>query len=321
MARVPAGFQPEPGESRCGASWPRSITVTGEIPGTGGYGRDRKHALPRVGTLPGQTSYDTADERRFIEQVSASAERVGNEYRDASQARDITPEEGELIRYLLQLATSNLARAQNLYAYWRGDGAHPQTGERLQSEWPLPAGDDIDRYIAECAGRRGEWVEDRELVGAEVQVIRSYYCPGSAQYLQRQKDRNSIRRLLEDAAAAVRCAHFGLWRMVLYNAAYAQWSAQQTGMGITARPGEFVPPLGVQQRPGEYVPPLGFAAPPELPRILDPDEPEPDDVFPEEPGLYGETPPLPPPPPPRRPAWVGPVAVGGLAALAYYVLK
>ena len=318
MAKVPSGFQAEPGQSSCGNSWPDLITVNGMIPGTGGYGSDRTQSLLPVATMPSGNdwySYDGAAERKFIEDIKYRLGQVDTERFTAGQRGDLSLKEADAVRYLANLARNNLERVQNIYRFWNGElEVHPQTGSRLpvdapaprhpgsgsnlRSEWPLQAGVSLAKYMSECTNKSDEWVETSE----GPRVVRLYYCHGIEIRIERVEDRERIRRLIIDAAAAVRCAHFGLWRMTLYNQALKKWREHQTGLGFGQRPGEYVPPLGFEQRPGEYVPPLGFGFPPELPVIPDPETPEPEE--PEEPiptGFGEPTPPVPTPPVPMVP--------------------
>ncbi len=305
MTQVPSGFQPEPGQLRCGDSWPDKITVDGMIPGTGGYGSDRTKTLLAVATMPSGNdwySYDGAAEREFIEEITFRLGQVDGDIFNADQQGDLSLEEVAAVRYLTTIARNNLARVRNIYLFWNGDlEVHPQTGVRLAkddpsgriSEWPLQAGASLDQYMPECANKSNEWVSDQELMwtestepmrsgetGLNMAHLRYYYCHGLGRKQERAKDRERIRRLTIDAASAVRCAHFGVTRMKLYNEAYKEWSRHQTGLGFGQTPGEFVPQLGFEQRPGEYIPPMGFAIPPDLPGIPDPDTP---DLEPEEP--------------------------------------
>ncbi len=351
--KVPSGFTPEPGAQRCGDSWQDFLMVTGELPGTQGYGKDSKHSLPPVvsegaptKTVPGATpgtwySYDTDAERKFVDGMAPSAKRVYTELDAVNEGRlgnnsklRLTPMQIQEVQYLMDLHEANLDRVEALYAYWEGDrNLHPQTGEYTTNEWPLPAGDDIEDYVAECEGLSGKWVEETGFGFEGGTVLRSYYCPGGAGLARRAKDRNAIGRLLIDAAKAIRCAHWGLWRMALYGMERAAWDAGPGGRGIQQRPGEYTAPLGLQQRPGEYVPPIGFSnVPPEdLPPIPDPIEPDPEEAAETEgprdiprrsPLAGGATGLLPPgPPPPAASPWRTPLLVGGAAAVAWVLLK
>ncbi len=246
MAQVPQRYQAEPGARFCGESYQQTITVTGEIPGRGGYGADRKHVVPRVAKLPTTPNFwsrRSGEEAAFRERVEAAASHLLTEIADARGKQAISADEAASLRYLVDLARSNLARVDELYAYWDGAGVHPDHGTVLPSfegdvsDWPLPEGDRIEQHVAQCADVRGDWVEERALVGTEVETIRWYYCPGSVGMGRRAADRASILRNLVDAAKAVRCAQWGLWRLVLVGEALAAWEEEYGGLG-------FVPGVG-----------------------------------------------------------------------------
>lgn len=320
MAKVPSGFQPEEDEPRCGDSFSRQITVTGVVPGTGGYGSDLTKVLKLVASEPHGDWYsrDSAEEQSFIENILYTSNRVERDLAAAVLREQLTEAQADSVAYLINLSKRNILRVELLYEYWEGEAAHPQTGSSLPvddtsgraSEWPLPEGDDLYNYLPACRGLTGEWVDDRQLMGSEVQHLRYYYCPSSESHAQRKRDRAAIRELLINAARAVRCAEFGLWRQVLYNEAYEVWSQHSTGLGYQREPGEppTVPPITA--RPGESGPQVRARVapppqpPPEVPHILlpepvglppipDPDEPEPEP----EPEL-GEAARAPEPPPP-----------------------
>lgn len=263
MTGVPLSYTPEPGSARCGNSFERNITVTGEIPGRNGYGGDLKHILPRVAKVPtGQWwSQESTKERTFVASVRNGLERARRDLAD--NLLQVGALDSLTIEYLFDLAEGNLERVDRIYAFWRGQGAHPETGNWLpadhnvpspigagtfsrRSEWPLTASDAIYEYLEECHGQSARWVEDRELVGNTVQTVRLYFCPGDTTRQQRARDRAQILELLLDAARAVRCAHYGVWRLVLYKRAVQRWNAQYGDLPDLAAPTEPRP----RPRPG-----------------------------------------------------------------------
>lgn len=262
MTGVPLSYQAEPGSIRCGNSFERNLMVTGELPNRQGFGSNHKRSIPRVAKVPGGTwwSKQSAQEAAFRSQIVSRIAQIRVELREHTTS--LSPTQASSIEWLLELAEGNLARVDAIYAYWTGAGEHPETGGRLPvdtnapngfggtmaraSEWPLTVSDAIYEYIPGCAGMNARWVEDRQLVGNTVQVLREYFCPGETTREQRAKDRAVILELLLDAARAARCAQYGLWRIVLYRRALADWEEQYGdlptfqaggGGGFTPRPG------------------------------------------------------------------------------------
>lgn len=362
MAKVPLSFQAEPGQARCGDSFAHSMTVTGEIPNRSGFGSDKKKWISKVTNWPAGNwaSFQSSKEGTFVEDVKMGRNRLEDDL-IASAPSLTTPQENAII-YLIRLVDANLAKVREVYDYWDGKGPHPSTGVGLPhdfehdrtSDWPLKTGDAIYQHVSECTGVSGQWVEDRELVGQNVKMIRWYFCPDGAMREQRAKDRVWIRKLLLDSARAVRCGQWGVWRMRLYNEALTEWEEKYGGFGFKLPPGpppkpdpspfvpEGGPQFGIYQPPGEPPPPPGPEEPPPFqPADFIPpppgDLPPPDDE-PEEPDL-GEgpdalppplgpegLPPVPPAPPPTTPGQPGifskknlPLFVGA-GALALFAL-
>lgn len=280
MTAVPTSFDSEPGYIRCGNSFEKTIVVTGEIPGRNGFGSNRKHTIGRVALQPSGSWWSKKDpkEAAFVSQINA---------RMQTTQRDIDLNRGELsqgdiasLEWLLELARNNLARVDAIYTFWTGFGEHPETGERLPadqnaptgfggtmsraSEWPLTASDAIYEYLGECQGQSARWVDDRELVGGTTQHMRYYFCPGDQTRAQRARDRSQILKLLLDAARAVRCAQYGVWRLVLYKRAVAEWNATYGGLdlasptepGVAPRPGVLGGQGGFQYQPIDPIGPL-----------------------------------------------------------------
>jgi hypothetical protein len=323
MTAVPTSFDAEPGSIRCGNSFERTIVVTGEIPGRNGYGANHKHTIGRIALQPSGTWWSKKDpkEAAFISQITTRMQSVQNDInlnRAALSQADIAS-----LEWLLELAANNLARVEAIYTYWTGFGAHPETGESLPadqnapngfggtmaraSEWPLTASDAIYEYLGECQGQSARWVDDRELVGGTTQHMRYYFCPGDQTRAQRARDRSQILKLLLDAARAVRCAQYGVWRIVLYKRAVADWNAQYGGTPDIASPTQ----PGTQPRPGVVGGQGGFQYQPVDP--IGPLRPTNDGGL--EPGPVAPIPPTPvdwiPPDPGDLPQPGGPGPLGG----------
>lgn len=286
MTAVPLSFEAEPGYIRCGNSFERTIVVTGEIPGRNGYGKSHKHTIGRVAKVPGGQwwSRKTPQEAAFRSQIEGRMEGVERDLSD--NITQIPIAQAQAVEYLLALARGNLDRVDAIYAYWAGSGEHPQFGERLPvdtqapspfpgggtyarpSEWPLTESDAIYEYVPECQGKAATWVDDYELVLSEMKRVRKYFCPGVQTIERRAEDRKDILELLLDAARAVRCAQYGVWRIVLYRRAIADWAEQYGGVGLQT-PTEPRPqgprPGSDAQIGGGFVSPTRPIEPPDLP--------------------------------------------------------
>ncbi len=347
MARVPAHYQEEPGASRCGDTFEEGLTVTGEIYGRGGFGADHIKFIPRVTEEPGGTwwSTDSADERDFIGDVERAAERVDDQLGQLSG--ELTVEQSNSVWRLLQLAEDNLEEVDELYAYWSGEGPRPgldlwRPGAGTPSEWPLESGDRIFDYRGECYGLSGEWVDRHAYDVASGQYRptgEQYWCPDQDDRDQRAEDRERIHQLLVDAARAVRCAQWGLWRMVLYGRAVKDWDDKYGGQLGMVLQTEAPPPPVFEFEPWQSDEPIDVW--PVWPDPVEPtpvwpvwpdEEPPPDDGLggagvwepPDEPGAMPEddVPAEPPPPeePSERPSWAAPLLIGGAALAAAVIL-
>lgn len=282
MAAVPLSFDPEPGASHCGNTFDVNMTVTGELPGKSGFGSDRKHFLRRVGLIPAGSWWSTksAKEQAFVASIRNRMQEVEQELLANAGALD-EDEEGAII-YLIKLALGNLEHVEDLYAYWDGVGPHPDTGIGLPfdensgqvSAWPLTATDKIYLHVEECEGKTAVWVSDRELVGQAVQHVRYFYCPSSATIAQRSKDRTRIRKLILNAARAIRCAQWGLWRMLLYKQSLAAWDAQYGGLPDLQTPTQPGPTPSGAVFPGTFQSPHRDEPIPPIPERPDDDPPD-----------------------------------------------
>jgi hypothetical protein len=350
--KVPTKFDPEPTAIRCGESFDRQVLVTGEIPYRGGFGKDNKRYLrPVIEELPtGEWwSNKSEAEQAFVTLVIEARARLESDLVAAKVAGEITDAQRDTIIYLIQLSDANLAQVQQLYDYWDGETWHPEletimprdpTFDRV-SNWPLIKGDNIAAHQSECADVEGEWVEDRELVGASVAMVGYFYCPTKETKAQRKKDREAIHQLLLDAAKAIRCGEWGLWRMVLYRQSLVQWDAEYGGFGLAGEPGVGTPAPPKPQidaGPGQLKPPT-LDEPPPWPGPEKPPDWEPPNFrlidvgdLPPLPTPEGElepppTPPIPPPTPTptekKKPSKTGiaAAAAGVLGALYFLTRK
>jgi hypothetical protein len=303
----------EPGHWRCGNSYAQEIVVTGELPN--GYGKDNTQTLEPVATkLKGNWwSRKTEEEAAFIDEIQAARERFEEDLGLEEVGEALSAQESAQLSSLVNVATQNVKEVEKIYDYWDGKTMNGLPRDvwisGLASEWPLSESDIVSEHVPQCSNSLpGAWVEVQDLVGNSVQTVRYYFCHGDEAKQKRSTDRWAIKKLLEDAARAVRCAMFTMWRVVLYRRSLAEYDDIDVGTFIPQPPAP--PPPETPAGPG------GFKAPtlPEDPWVPPPPaEPPSFPTFPvdaiittidwEPPPTHPIPPPLPPPPipPPSGP--------------------
>lgn len=217
MAKPHAGFPSEPGStSPCGWSWFRNYQVTGEIPKTGGFGKQHDVNLQPIvmqNDLPEEYGRDNATERNVIDKIEQriikTAERV-QQYQEWLKDKDI-----DVLNWLLSHASAHVEAVDEIYDRWK---------ERNGGSYPLPKPDAID-FIPQCVGKNfNELVEVKTEDGRGTSTWMR--CPSMWELDERKKDRRRIKDRILDALHHVRCAEFGVFRLMLYRKALEEWKQQ-----------------------------------------------------------------------------------------------
>jgi len=281
MARPSSDYPSERPGSTCGASWPDPLRVTGRLSATNSFGTQIYVDIPEVADAnsmrrtPGLLSWGGPREKALLEGLENRIRDTLNElvkYKD-----DLGDENRDAIEGLLSMAVDNLRRVEAIHERW------------TNARWPLSRGHYNDE---ECA---------REVDMGKVFGGGFDRCPTYGQHLERDADRNEIVTRFIDSAHAIRCAEFGLWRVVLYRRALREWRATPRGGapdGLAPTPPKpKKPPFGGALSFEAL--PVGPLPPPTQPQPPNPILPD----FPPE--LGGEA--LPPPPPELPPALGEPV--------------
>jgi hypothetical protein len=277
MARPPSSFRGEAPGQVCGHTWASSLVVDGRLPN--GFGKDLTHRLEPVMEQPyeadlGMPDVDQAQlgigwggplesnlSSQLLDRIAAIRARTNESFLGSKQKG--------AVRWLLDRAKGELDFAQAIHKLWKN---------RTAGSWSLSFSDRLTNFYAaknpsDCAGRPGATVEGAGRSGP----VR---CPTEAEIARRPNARAEIRQRFVDAAHFIRCAEYGLWRMLLYREAKQQWEQRPTG------PGGIVAPGGGTM-PGDIT--VGVPVPPQPPDVPVP--------------VAGK---LPPPTPPKPPPDVGP---------------
>ncbi len=261
MALPPGGYPAEGGANApCGWTWKQNAVVTGEISGFD-FGASEKTILPPIvypGNVPKVWGKDADSEAAFADkiqqaiiQTTADVNALAAEDPDPSNGFEpndsLTAKQVNSLAWLLAHAQAQLEAAAEIYDFWahRFGGPWPLSLGDFPSNFTLPAG--IDARSHPCSGNNGEWVDGRGRVDKVM-------CPANAEMVRRPFDREKVRARLMDAIHHVRCAQWGMWRLVLYGRAVNAWDLKHPVGGLVAEP---VGPIG----PVSSGAPGGFAAP------------------------------------------------------------
>lgn len=217
-----------PYPKNCGKAWDKTQTVTGEIYGKGGFGREFKKTLSPIGYLSelNDIGKDGARIDLVKEKLGKFATRLSREIDNASgrkgtKKRLLNSNEERALRWLLEHAQSQWNAAESLWEKWvyrRIDMGAAGTADG--GTFPLNLEDrttNIPGGGTHCAGRMGKWIPSTSPRGGDI------FCPTLAELQQRPKDRAAIRQHLIYAFENIRCAQVGLYRMLLYKQALAAW--------------------------------------------------------------------------------------------------
>lgn len=286
MARPSSNYPSERSGSTCGSSWPDPLRVTGQISATNTFGQQIYVDLPEVADADamrrgqGLISWNGPHEKRVRK---ALEDRISETLDDLTKFRgEIGTDNFAAVEGLLELAVTNLDYVDAIHQKW------------VKFRWPLSRA----QYNAEHC--------KTELDMGQVFANGFDRCPTYGQHLERDADRDALLGRFVDAAHAIRCAEFGMWRVVLYRRARREHGASPAG----GRPGGLAPTPPKKPKPpaaggGFSAQPPGPTPPPTLPQPVGPPNP----LLPEfPPDLGGEA--LPPPPPPEPPPSLGEPGLG-----------
>lgn len=272
--------------STCGASWPDPMRVSGRLSATNSFGTQIYVDLPEVADAtslrrtPGLLSWAGPREKAVLDGFEA---RIRETLDDLIKFKDaIGDDNRDAVEGLLSMAVDNLRYVEAIHEKW------------VNARWPLSK----THYNDEHCTRE---VDMGKVFGGGFDV-----CPDYGMHLERDADRDEIVKRCIDTAHAIRCAEFGLWRVVLYRRALAEWRRTPQGGG----PDGLAPTPPKPKKP-PTVGGMGFTAlppgPPPPPTQPQPPNPTLPDFPPELGGVA-----LPPPPPPEPPPSLGEPGEGGV---------
>lgn len=321
MSKVPEGYPNEQGKSgRCGDSWAGQITVTGALPGWS-FGKDFAHTIkPIVSSVPLNAAQSEEAAGILRDKIQARINDVRDELDKntpwLNEKEPISDAQRDAIVWLLDHAEAELSAAMLRFDKWRyrADGAFPlDLGDSLEAFSTLHDTKEKCTYGARVYTKYWDETGGRPLAVG---------CPTKSEMAKRQQDRDAIRQRFLDALRHVRCAEFGVWKLVLVADALAASGADDFGFAAEGAPkkkwqGKHMKRLKLRRL---------FPSPDNLPDPSDvPDDPEDDEE--DEGVLEGEGGPLPEPPPPApsKPSNTKALALGlgglGLGLLLWKGMK
>lgn len=273
MAKPPGGYK-GPNGYPCGKGWKHALLVTGELPGTNGFGKNLTRTIaPTVPDLldgKDKIGWGTEYEEMRRDQMLDRIETLVDQLKLATTI--LSPKEIKSIEWLIDQALSELDAAHDVHLQW---------DERKTGSFPLWQGD----KLADFAAANGDWCTDPENVlsppgpqyGAEVPAKGgegTVVCPTRTELKRRPKDRKVIFDRFVDAAHNIRCAEFGLWRLSLYRQALKNWYDSSWGDiadDIVAKPSKPWIPGKIIAKPGPGGPILTSEQIPDPPPPIPPD--------------------------------------------------
>lgn len=276
MARPNSSYPPERPGSTCGSSWSDPLRVTGRLSSTNSFGSNIFVDLDAVADADdlrrtqGKLSWDGPHETRVRDAFDA---RVRETLDDLVKFKgDLGQANFDAVEGLLRMAVDNLSYVEAIHEKWRA------------ARWPMSRLHFNDEHCT------------REVDMGKVFGGGFERCPTYSTHLERDADRDEIVRRFVDAAHAIRCAEFGMWRVVLYRRALGEWRRTPQGGG----PGGLAPTPPSTPRPPAAGGGTFTARPPGPPPPPTPPAP-PNPLLPEFPPDLGAGEALPPPPPPEPP--------------------
>jgi len=208
MSKVPKKFPPEgKSGSRCGDSWPSTITVTGKLPEQPGFGGAFTHKLLPVSGLSAVSSTITQNEDAADALRDAILRRVTNARKQLGKE---PIEQQGTIEWLLTHVEAEVANAWQLFDKWeyRDGGAFPMSAGDGLADFPFAP----EPGKCGTSGYGAQLLVPGSATGGRPIAV---WCPTADEMQQRIYDRNGIRRRFIDALRHLRCAEYWLWRLTL----------------------------------------------------------------------------------------------------------
>ena len=270
MARPNSSYPSERPGKPCGASWPDPLRITGRLSQTNSFGSDIYVDLDRIAEPndlrrgQGLLTWGGPHETRVRD---AFESRIRDTLDDLVRFREVLGDENQdAVEGLLRMAVENLDYVDALHKKWE------------DARWPLSR---VHYNADHCK---------TELDMGKVFGGGFDRCPTYDTHLERDADRDEIVKRYVDSAHAIRCAEWGMWRVVLYRRAREAWKNTPRG----SSPTDLAPTPPSSPKPPVFA--TGFVAKPGV--LPPPTQPTPPGALPEfPPEIGGEA--LPPPPPPE----------------------
>ena len=195
--------------SNCGGTWWHDLTVTGRLPGTGGYGSDLLQTLDAVARVPDERlpAADYGSGQTAEVELRAKAAAGIDRVRQSMFLNEnwLTSKDEAGINWLLDRAAAELDfidRTHEKWDEWPGATGYPLTREdTVYGYLPIrPSGS------ASC--------DEPHLT-----------CPTANDLAQRVVHRRAIRKALRRALRYIRCADYWGWRTILQRQAQERLEA------------------------------------------------------------------------------------------------
>lgn len=203
----------------CGTEWYAVDVVTGHIPSQGTFGKQFQKGLSPLASKDdlkniADDPQAQQDLQIIIEaKIDALREQVAENSGAGGARRFLTVKEEASVLWLLDHAEAELKAANKQW-----DTLSAKWENRKNGAWPLNYGDKLRDFHIACEFKKPGDTVTIPTQGRDLKIK----CPSAADIKQRPKDRAKVVQRFEWALMSVRCAEWGLNRILLYKEALAE---------------------------------------------------------------------------------------------------